>query len=126
MIEVVTNFKIPRLRDQAHMDRVAGLGFCAIPTCRYHFGRQPLALVYEIIIDPHHLTFAQPKAKNLRVGDQFTINLCRWTHHSQTSKDGVHAFLGPEIEWWIAHGIDDPLSIAASLFAETLDLRRRK
>ncbi len=55
--------KPERLRSPKHLRRLRSLS-CIIPKCR----RQP--------VDPHHLTFVQPKGKGLRAGDQFAIPLC--------------------------------------------------
>jgi hypothetical protein len=59
----------------------------------------------------------QPKGKGLRAGDQFTVPLCRWKHHSETSANGVH-HAGREADWWKALNID-PVMIAGRLWAET-------
>lgn len=102
--------KPERIRSPRHLARLRTLA-CTIPEC----GRAP--------VDPHHLTFAQPKGRGLRSGDQFTVPLCRWFHHSATSQHGVH-FVGDEAAWWRAHGID-PLAVANDLWAETNDQQSR-
>lgn len=96
--------KPERLRSPRHLARLRTLA-CCIPEC----GRGP--------VDPHHLNFAQPRGTGLRAGDQNTVPLCRWFHHSATSRFGVH-FVGDEVGWWRAHGID-PLAVANDLWAET-------
>lgn len=93
-----------RLRSRRHLARLRLLP-CCIPGCR----GWP--------VDAHHLTHAQPRARGLRVGDQYATPLCRWTHHSATSRAGVHAS-GNEAAWWRAHNLD-PLPIAARLWAES-------
>jgi Rad52/22 family double-strand break repair protein len=66
-----------RLRDKAH------LKFIASQPCLV-CGRQPS--------DPHHLRFAQPRAIDLKVSDEFTVPLCRG-HHRQLHQ------AGDEIAW---------------------------
>ena len=50
-------------------------------------------------VDPHHLTFVQPKARGLTAGDQWTVPLCR-RHH-----EDLHA-IGREWEYWNFWDID--------------------
>lgn len=97
MIDVETRFKTPRLRSKRHLDRLKTLP-CSIPGCK----GQP--------VDPHHVTFAQPSAKGLKVSDEFTVPLCHWRHHDPRSMASVH-FVGNEREWWARHGLD-PIAIA--------------
>ncbi len=107
----MTQPKPERLRSSRHLARLPGLA-CCIPEC----GRQP--------VDPHHLTHVQPRGKGLEAGDQFTVPLCRWFHHSATSRFGIH-FVGDEVAWWRTHGID-PLAVANDLWAESEFLFQRK
>jgi hypothetical protein len=86
-----------RLRSKAHLDRLKALP-CCIPGCR------------EREVDAHHITTAQPKGRGIKVSDEFSVPLCRWVHHSATSKDAVH-FASSEREWWRQHQID-PLILA--------------
>jgi hypothetical protein len=58
--------------------------------------------------DPHHLKFAQPRAKSLKSGDQFTVSMCR-EHHDQVEA------AGDEAAWWGAQDIN-PLPLAAELW----------
>ena len=51
----------------------------------------------------HHLTHAQPKARGLKAGDQFTLPVCQ-THH-QDGPQSIHGH-GNEREWWAVRGID--------------------
>ena len=85
-----------RFRDKAHLKFVAS-NPCLI--C----GRSPA--------DAHHLRFAQPRAMNLKVSDEFTVPLCR-THHRDN-----HSF-GDEIAWWERRAID-PIAIARVLWTST-------
>jgi len=103
--------KPERIRSPRHLARLRTLA-CTIPEC----GRGP--------VDAHHLTHVQPKGKGLKAGDQFTVPLCRWTHHSATSAAGVHS-VGDEAAWWRAHGID-PLAVANDLWAESEFLLQRR
>ena len=93
-----------RRRSPGHLARLKTLR-CTIPYC----AGWP--------VDPHHLTFAQPKARGLRAGDQYTVPLCRFRHHLATSREGVHA-TGNERRWWSDRGID-PVPIAERLWAES-------
>lgn len=93
-----------RFRSPRHLRWLSTLA-CTIPGCR----GGP--------VDPHHLMFAQPRAKGLKVGDQYAVPLCRWRHHSATSREGVHA-AGNERDFWARHGVD-PERIAARLWAES-------
>lgn len=102
--------KPERIRSPRHLARLRTLA-CCIPDC----WRQP--------VDPHHLNWSQPKGKGLRASDSKTVPLCRWTHHSATSAEGVHS-VGDEAAWWRAHGID-PLAVANDLWAETNEKQSR-
>lgn len=48
--------------------------------------------------EAHHLTFAQPRARGLKTGDQYTVPLCH-KHHME-----LHDNL-PEKTWWALNGI---------------------
>jgi Rad52/22 family double-strand break repair protein len=85
-----------RLRDKAH------LKFVAKQPCLV-CGRQPS--------DPHHLRFAQPRAIGLKVGDEFTVPLCRG-HHRQLHQ------AGDEITWWKSQRMN-ALEIARGLWEKT-------
>lgn len=98
-MEVETRFKNQRVRSRRHLDWVKSLP-CSVPRCPNR------------TIDPHHITFAQPRAKGLKVSDEFTVPLCR-IHHDAAYPEGVHA-VGQEADWWARHGID-PLRIAERL-----------
>ncbi len=50
--------------------------------------------------EPHHITFAQPKARGMKVGDQWVVPLCR-DHHDQLHRGGF-----PERTFWALLGID--------------------
>ena len=73
-----------RLRDREHLGRVAQEP-CLV--C----GRQPA--------EAHHLRFMQPRAMGKKVGDQFTVPLCR-LHHQE-----LH-HRGDEEAWWRARKLD--------------------
>lgn len=93
-----------RLRSRIHLQRLAELR-CTIPGCT----GWP--------VDPHHLTFVQPRARGLKASDELTVPLCRYRHHSAASRFGVH-HSGDERGWWMVMGID-PEPIAARLWAES-------
>ena len=111
MTEVQPIVKPVRTRDPGHLDNVR-LGGCEVPGCT----RRP--------VSAHHITFAQPKARGLKVGDQHTIGLCEELHHSAQSNEGVH-HTGDERGWYPRHGIPDPLGAAARNYAATLALRSK-
>ena len=69
-------------------------------------GRQPR--------DAHHLRFAQSRVLGRKVGDEFTVPLCRG-HHRE-----VHR-VGDEAAWWKKAGID-PTEKARALWLETRPL----
>jgi hypothetical protein len=85
-----------RLRDKAHL-KVVATQPCLI--C----GRQPC--------DPHHLRFAQPRAMDLKVSDEFTVPLCRG-HHRQLHQ------AGNEEAWWENLRIN-ALEVARGLWVQT-------
>jgi hypothetical protein len=61
--------------------------------------------------DPHHLTFAQPRALGRRVSDEFTVPVCR-IHHRELHRSG------DEAAWWQKLNID-PLPVALRLWQHT-------
>jgi hypothetical protein len=85
-----------RLRDKAH------LKFVATQSCLV-CGRQPS--------DPHHLRFAQARAIDLKVSDEFTVPLCRG-HHRELHQ------AGNEPAWWEKLNIK-PLEVAKGLWEQT-------
>lgn len=104
MPDVTPRFKVERIRSKAHLARIRTLP-CCIPGCH----GQP--------VDAHHLTHAEPKARGLKSGDNWTVPLCHTIHHTAQTGDGVHA-RGNERGWWASWGID-PIALAARLWAET-------
>lgn len=70
-----------------------------------------------VVTQAHHLTHAQPKARGLKAGDQWTVPLCV-PHHDPNSRNSVH-FAGDERAWWSARGVD-PLPIAERLWAASV------
>jgi ERF superfamily protein len=58
--------------------------------------------------DAHHLKFAQPATLGRKVGDEFTVPLCRDHHHA------LHRH-GNEVSWWANFKIA-PLEIARELW----------
>jgi hypothetical protein len=85
-----------RHRNKAHLAHVASLS-CLM--C----GRRPS--------DPHHLRFAQPRTLGRKVGDQYTVPLCR-THHREAHR------VSNERAWWQSAAID-PMDQARALWAQT-------
>jgi hypothetical protein len=72
---------------------------------------QPCLLCSRVPSDAHHLRFAQPRALGRKVGDQFTVPLCR-IHHRQ-----VHE-CSDESAWWTDLEID-AIEIAKGLWDES-------
>jgi Rad52/22 family double-strand break repair protein len=93
---VLTLAEPKRRRDKSH------LRFVASQPCLV-CGRRPS--------DPHHLRFAQPRALNVKVSDEFTVPLCRG-HHRQ-----LH-LAGNEANWWNNLKID-ALPAARQLWEQT-------
>lgn len=60
--------------------------------------------------EAHHLTFAEPNAMGMKVGDNWCVPLCHM-HHME-----LHGF-GDERLWWAMQGIE-PVPIAEKLFEE--------
>jgi Rad52/22 family double-strand break repair protein len=90
-------FGVPRrIRDRNH------LKFVTNQPC-LQCGRWPS--------DAHHLTFAQPRAMGMKVGDEFTVPLCRLHHR------GVHHARN-ELAWWSDLKID-PIDIAKKLWQQS-------
>ena len=58
----------------------------------------------------HHLTFAEPNAMGMKVGDNWCVPLCH-AHHME-----LHGF-GDERLWWAMQGIE-PVPIAEKFFEE--------
>jgi ERF superfamily len=70
--------------------------------------RQPCLVCGRVPSDPHHLTFAQPRALGHRVSDEFTVPVCR-IHHRELHRSG------DEAAWWQKLNID-PLPVALKLW----------
>lgn len=85
-----------RIRDQAHLRRVAA---------------RPCLVCGRSRAQAHHLGFAQPKAMGRKASDEFTVALCAQHHRA------LHE-TGNEIAWWERQNID-PLRIAAELWRES-------
>lgn len=61
--------------------------------------------------DPHHLSFAQPRALGRKVSDEYVVPLCR-SHHRELHRSSK------ETDWWKGFSIE-PLETAARLWAQT-------
>ena len=85
--------KTIRLRDKEHCKFVA---------------TQPCVVCGRAPAESHHIRFAQPRALNRKVSDEFTVPLCR-LHHRE-----LHRY-GDEASWWAGVSID-PLPIALELW----------
>jgi hypothetical protein len=85
--------KTIRRRSKAHLAFVAA---------------QPCLICQRSPGDPHHLKIAQPNMLGRKVGDEFTVPLCRDHHHA------LHRH-GNEISWWANFQIA-PMEIAKELW----------
>ena len=82
-----------RLRDKEH--------------CRY-LTTQPCVVCGRTPSEAHHIRFAQPRALGRKVGDEYTVPVCR-LHHRE-----LHRY-GDEASWWVGVNVD-PLSVALELW----------
>ena len=85
--------KTIRLRDKEHCKFVA---------------TQPCVVCGRTPSEAHHIRFAQPRALNRKVSDEYTVPVCR-VHHRE-----LHRY-GDETSWWAGVSID-PLPIALELW----------
>jgi hypothetical protein len=85
--------KTIRLRDKEHCKFVA---------------TQPCVVCGRTPAEAHHVRFAQPRALNRKVSDEYTVPVCR-VHHRE-----LHRY-GDEASWWAGVNID-PLPIALELW----------
>jgi hypothetical protein len=72
---------------------------------------QPCLVCAKQPSDPHHLSFAQPRALGRKVSDEYTVPLCR-AHHRELHR------ATKEIPWWHSHGIA-PLAVAEALWQKS-------
>jgi ERF superfamily len=73
--------------------------------------RQACLVCGRVPSDPHHLTFAQPRALGCRVSDEFIVPVCR-VHHRELHRSGDEAV------WWRRLNID-PIPVALRLWQQT-------
>jgi hypothetical protein len=100
-MEVVTNFKQPRVRSKRYMDWLA---------------KQPCALTGTTLIHRHHLTCGpEPKARSETASDIWAIPLAAQLH-DPNSGASVH-FSGDEQAWWKRRGIPDPTALCINHLA---------
>ena len=85
--------KTIRLRDKEH--------------CKFA-ATQPCVVCGRTPAEAHHIRFAQPRALNRKVSDEYTVPVCR-LHHRE-----LHGY-GDEASWWAGVNID-PLPIALQLW----------
>jgi ERF superfamily len=85
--------KTIRLRDKEHCKFVA---------------TQPCVVCGRMPAEAHHIRFAQPRALNRKVSDEYTVPVCR-LHHRE-----LHRY-GDEASWWAGVNID-PLPIGLELW----------
>jgi len=85
-----------RERDREHLKFVAA---------------QPCLVCGRTPSDAHHIKFAEQRAMGRKVGDRFTVPICR-LHHRELHRQGH------ERTWWESQGIE-PLRMAATLWDKT-------
>jgi hypothetical protein len=95
--------KAIRLRDKEHCKFVA---------------KQPCVVCGRTPAEAHHIRFAQPRALNRKVSDEYTVPVCR-VHHRE-----LHRY-GDEASWWAGVNLD-PLSIALELWRRSRSLESPK
>ncbi len=78
-----------RRRSKAHLRFVAAMP-CVV--C----GLQP--------VEVHHVKHLQPRARGLKVGDQFTVPLCQGHHRLVEAASGYEAF------WWACQHVDPEIA----------------
>ena len=93
-----------RRRCVAHLKWV-----CTLPCCIWDRWGETQA---------HHLMHSQPRARGLKVSDEFAVPLCQ-RHHTSLHMQGNEA------GWWRTHEID-PMLIAADLWSESVTRKRVK
>jgi ERF superfamily len=101
-------------RNQSRRDVIRALGKPVRLRDKEHrrfLVRQPCLVCGRVPSDPHHLTFAQPRALGRRVSDEFTVPICR-VHHRELHRTG------DEAAWWGRLNID-PLPVALKLWQQT-------
>lgn len=109
MTDVVTLFKVPRIRCEPHLVWIRTLP-CAVPHCRGRY-----------LSVAHHLTCSpQPKARSLKAGDDWAVPLCG-IHHDPRSGCSVHACQRGERYWWTDLRVD-PLATAMAVAAKSREL----
>lgn len=108
-----------RIRDERHLRHVAKCGCCCDVSESANGSRMAdmRSCVHETVV-PHHIMYAEPSAMGLKSGDNWTVPLCHKHHMELHNYQGS----GGERLWWALRGID-PLTIARSLWQETLDYR---
>jgi hypothetical protein len=97
--EVTVIGKPVRERDREHLKFVAA---------------QPCLVCGRTPSDPHHIKFAEQRAMGRKVGDRFTVPICR-LHHRELHRRGH------ERAWWEKQKID-PLPVAENLWAKTHEI----
>ena len=82
-----------RLRDGEHCKFVAA---------------QPCVVCGRMPTEAHHIRYAQPRALNRKVSDEYTVPICRLHHRD------LHRY-GDEASWWAGVNVD-PMPIALELW----------
>ncbi len=82
----------------------------------FYVASQPCMVCNRILAEGHQVRFAQPKAFGAKVGDEFTVPLCRDHHRELHSRRNERA-------WWHDMGLV-PLQVAKRRWDETQQCRR--
>lgn len=91
-------------KDQAHLKAIRSLP-CAIPGCC----ASPS--------EAHHLKQFMTRGMGMKAENKWTLPLCHEHHINGVERVGSNK----EHDWFKAHGIDDPIALAAALYAASPD-----
>ena len=105
---------MPVTKKQSRSDAIRALGKTVRLRDKDHRRfvlRQACLVCGRVPSDPHHLTFAQPRALGRRVSDEFIVPVCR-VHHRELHRSGNEA------AWWRKLNIE-PIPIALRFWAQS-------
>jgi hypothetical protein len=85
------------LKDKQHLQKIREMN-CTICNCPPN-------------CDPHHITYAEKRGFGQKVGDNFTVPLCRMCHTK------LHNFKHGEELFWSIQGID-PIELAEEYYGK--------
>jgi len=82
---------------------------------------QPCVICHVRGCEAQHLTIAQPKARGLKAGDQYTMPLCPRHHRELHNHHTRNGELSAEWDFWKSRGFDDPIGLALSFWKTSPD-----